>query len=871
MELLEREEPVALLEGALSRARGGCGHSVLIGGEAGVGKTSLVESFARSQKEGVRVLWGACDALATPGPLGPLFDIAHGIGGKLLHALDADRPPHRLFQTFIDELRTAGCTTIVVIEDAHWADDASADFLKFVARRIARHPALLAVTFREEEVSAAHPLMRAVADVPADHLSRIRLQGLSAGGVEQLANAHGRRIPNLHAITDGNPLLVTELLRSPEDGISASLRDTMLARLQRLTPGARELAELVSAVPDRMERVLLDRAVPANAEALQECVERRVLLLDREHVRYRHELARRVVEGFLVDARRRAIHARVLGALAGDAVNAKTLARLVHHADAAGAAASVLRYAPLAGEEASRRGAHRQAASFYRTALRCADGVPARESAVLLEKLAAESALSGRGDEALEANARAFELWCEQQDTLAQGTNRRARFEMLHVSVSRRGEAEFVGLAEAAARLLEPHGASGELAKAYMSLAFVRSMTGRLDEALTWHERAVAMAEAVGDHAALSFVLLEGEFRKHAFFGEPDLKTTERALELALEQGNDQRAAHAYFLLAMFAWIGWRIDTMERVIAAGLRFAEERDVDGQKLQLLGYQARAALARGEWKHAEATATDLLSRTELPGNVEFSANMVLGTAYGRRGDPRAHAHLQRLLELSTSKMVTQVAQVLAYMRLAELYWLEGDTTKALDFAQRLSDESMFNWRHPWIRGQAAFWLWRVSGAASIADPLAPPYAMQLSGNWAGAAAAWAGLGCPYERAMALVDGDAAAQREGFAILDRLGATAAIERCREMLATRGVARIPRGPRPSTRAHPMGLTGREIEVLALLAQGLQNAEISNRLHRSGKTVEHHVSAILAKLNASTRQQAVHLARRNGLLGPMP
>jgi len=867
--LLEREAPLALMEGALTNAREGRGHSVFIGGEAGIGKTSLVESFVHSQESSVRVLWGACEALATPRPLGPLYDIAHELGGKLLKALDASRPPHQLFQTFIDELRTDGRATIVVVEDAHWADDASADFLKFVARRIARCPALLAVTFREDEVSAGHPLMRAIADVPADHLTRIRLQGLSAGGVEQLANAHTRKIPNLHAITDGNPFLATELLRGPEDDISESLRDTMLARLQRLSTEARELAELVSVVPDRTERGLLNRLVPANARPLQECVDHRALIVDRENVRYRHELARRVIEESLPELRHRALHARVLEALARNAADAKTLSRLVHHADAAGEAASVLRYAPPAGEEASRRGAHRQGAAFYRTALRYADGVSARDRAVLLENLASESRLSGRGDEALEANAHAFEIWRQESDTLAQGTNRRARFEMLHINLFRRGEAEFDELAEAAVRLLEPHGASGELAKAYMNLAFVRSMGGDLEEAQAWHDRAVATAEAAGDHAALSYVLLQGELRKHSFFGEADLAPAKRVLELALDEGDDQRAAHAYFCLAQFALNSWRFDTLEHVVAAGLRFAEERDLDGQKLPLLGMLARAALIRGDWRTAEATATDLLARTELPGIAELNARMVLGIGYGRRGDPRAKAHLERALDVAMTKMVTRMAKLNALIRLVEFHWIGSDEAKALAFAQRLGDESEFMSGHPWHRGQAAFWFWRIGGETSIADPLAPPYAMQLSGDWAGAAAAWAELGCPYERAMALIDGDAAAQREAFAILERLGVTATIKRCREMLAGRGVTHIPRGPRPSTRTNPLGLTDREIEVLSLLAQGLQNVDIGERLHRSERTVAHHVSAILAKLGAGTRREAVNIARTKGALGP--
>jgi DNA-binding NarL/FixJ family response regulator len=163
-------------------------------------------------------------------------------------------------------------------------------------------------------------------------------------------------------------------------------------------------------------------------------------------------------------------------------------------------------------------------------------------------------------------------------------------------------------------------------------------------------------------------------------------------------------------------------------------------------------------------------------------------------------------------------------------------------------------------------SGWWLWREIGVPIPAD-MGGPIGLQLRGDWQAAARIWGELGMPYHRAMALVDGDEAARREAFAILEKLGAAAAIERCREMLAERGVRGIPRGPRATTRANPMGLTDREIEVLLLLEQGLPNAQISRRLHRSVKTVGHHVSAILAKLGAGTRQEAAHIARSKGLL----
>ncbi len=865
--LLEREEPLALLHDALMMARKGRGHTVLVCGDPGIGKTSLIEKFTHSQTDSVRVLWGACDALATPRPLGPLYDMAHELGAALRAALDAGCASHQVFQLFIDELRTERCATIVVVEDAHWADDATAEFVKVIARRIARYPALLIITFRDEELPAGHPFMRAIGNVPADHVSRVCLHALSPQAVRALEAAYSRTIPNLHAITDGNPLLVTELLRSSEQEYPASLRQAVLTRLHSLSPAARDLADLVSVVPDRLELTLLVATAQGKTAALQECADRRALVIRDEHVRYPHELTRRIAEESLPETRRRALNAIVLQQLARSPPNPKTLTRLVHHALAARDTVGVLSYAPRAAEEAARRGAHRQAASLYRSALRDAEYGSARERASMLEKLATECRLAGLGDEALDANARAFVLWCEQNDTLAQGANRRARFEMLHINLYRRGDPEFSELARSAVRLLEQHGASAELAKAYMSLAFVRSMGGDLDQAQTAHDCAIATAEALSDELSTSHTLLQGELRKHSFFAEPSLTVAERALRFGLQHGNDPHAAHAYFCLAMFASTSWKLDLSVRFITEGLRFAEQRDLDGHMLLLRGFKARAEFLRGEWDNAKASASHLLATRDLPGIAEFSANMVLGAGFGQRGEACARQHLERLLELSKATIMTRISRVFALVRLAEFHWLGGDCAKALEFAHLGADESSLMRRHPWVRGQAAFWLWRTGGTVSPSEPLAPPYALQLSGDWAGAAAAWAELGCPYERAMALIDGDAAAQREAIAVPERLGATASLRRCRELLVTRGVTRIPRGPRPTTRGNPLGLTAREMKVLTLLAQGLQNREIGGHLYRSEKTIEHHVAAILAKLKARTRHEAVTLARSKGIL----
>jgi DNA-binding CsgD family transcriptional regulator len=169
--------------------------------------------------------------------------------------------------------------------------------------------------------------------------------------------------------------------------------------------------------------------------------------------------------------------------------------------------------------------------------------------------------------------------------------------------------------------------------------------------------------------------------------------------------------------------------------------------------------------------------------------------------------------------------------------------------------------------WLAGELAFWRWRAGAVEPPPDWIAEPFALQISGAWRASAEAWRRLGCPYERARALADGDAAAQGEALAIFDRLGAQPAAADLRRTMRAQGIRQLPRGPRPATRGNRFGLTTRQLDILQLLAEGLSNAEIAARLSIAPKTAEHHVAAVLAKLDVPSRQAAVRLARSENLL----
>jgi DNA-binding CsgD family transcriptional regulator len=252
---------------------------------------------------------------------------------------------------------------------------------------------------------------------------------------------------------------------------------------------------------------------------------------------------------------------------------------------------------------------------------------------------------------------------------------------------------------------------------------------------------------------------------------------------------------------------------------------------------------------------------------PGAAAISrimALVALGRLRTRRGDPGAMAALDEALDLAEK---TQTLQRLGPVRAAraEAAWLEDDIPRVLAEA-RAAWGLAHHRRHPWHTGELGFWRWRAGERVRLPACAARPFARQVGGDWRRAAAAWERLGCPYEQARALADGDAPAQLAALAIFDRLGARPELEGVRQRLRAGGVRHVPRGRRLSTRGNPGGLTAREAEIAALLARALTNARIGARLHISPKTVDHHVSAILAKLGVASREEAGRLAVTLGL-----
>jgi DNA-binding CsgD family transcriptional regulator/tetratricopeptide (TPR) repeat protein len=855
MELLERAETLADLDNLLAETAGG-GRVAVVAGEAGAGKSALAAAFTSALGARARVLWGACDPLLTPRALGPLHDIARQVGGPLAERL-ADSSRGDVFDALLSVLDgpRQRIRPVVVIEDLHWADEATLDMVAFLGRRLALCRALLLLTYRDDEVGPQHHLRTVLAGLPRAVVRRYTPAPLSAVAVARLARRAGRSGDAVYAVTGGNPLLVTESLATYAEGVPATVRDLALSRLSRLSPAARDVAGLVSVVPSRAEPALLG----SRTAEVEECLAHGVLAAAGDGLAYRHELLRRAVEESLSPVRRAALHAEVLAALVRRP--GTDPARLVHHAHHAGDTAALRHWAPVAARRATAVGAHRQAAAHYASVLPPAGDLPAPERAELLEAYALAAYLGGLTPEALDARQQALALRQEIGAPVPLGENLRW-VSRLYWWNGRPDRAREAGLRAVA--VLETIPPDRPLAMAYSNLSQLYILADREAESITWGERALALARRLGDrdtelHARVNIGSARMRLGDRSAAGE-----LQRAHAEAAAAGLDDHAGRALVNLATLAVEWMDLDLAEDGLDRVLDFTVARDLDGYTRHVLGHRARLRLWRGDWAAASADAEEALSGPEQPGGALVESLAVRGTLRSRRGDRSGYDDLALAAERGYPTGERQFL-VPAAIALAEHHWLYGDPVRAVAEARR-GLELAVRGEHPWFTGELAVILWRCGALTDVPAVLAAPHRMLIDGDWRGAAERWAELRCPYQRADALGCGDGEAVAEAVRIMDRLGATAAVRRLRADLRDRGM-RLPRGPRRTTAADPAGLTARQLEVLTLLADGLSNAQIADRLTVSAKTVDHHVSAVLGKLGVPSRGQAAAVARRRGLL----
>jgi DNA-binding CsgD family transcriptional regulator len=693
----------------------------------------------------------------------------------------------------------------------------------------------------------------------------MKLEALSGAAVAELALPHGVDPEELYCRTGGNPFFVTEVLAAGGDQVPETVRDAVLARAGRLSERARALLDAGAVIPGQLELWLLVALAGELVDHLDECLASGILVSTSGGLAFRHELARLALEETIPPQRRLELHQRALQALEARDDAGPDVTALAHHADAADDAESVLRWAPLAAERATASGSHREAAAQYARALRFAGGLAPAERAQLLGRRAEECYLSAQIDAAIDAQQEALECHRRLGDKVREGDAMRILSRMLFF-VGRTIEGEAAG--DEAVQLLEQLPPGHELAIAYCNVSQRRMVVEKAQEADVWGARALELAERLGDSEALVYALTNigaAELRAGKQEGRERL---ERALALAQQHGLEDHAARIFNSLVMWPLRLRRLRDAERYLATGLEYCSERGLDTWRLYLLAGRARLELERAHWDAAAEAAASVLRDPHSASVARNWALIVLGLLRTRRGDAEASAPLREAEALAQStEELTRIGPTAAAQ--AEHAWLGGDNA-TVEHVTAAALAIAIERRVPWVAGELAYWRWLAGLRDELPGELvAEPYRLSIAGEWARAAELWEQIGCPYEAALALSDADEeAALRQALDRLQEIGARPAVAIVAHRLRERGVRGVPRGPRPTTRENPAGLTAREHEVLVLLAEGMRNAQIAERLVVSTRTVDHHVSAILRKLNVRTRGEASTAAARLGLLG---
>jgi DNA-binding CsgD family transcriptional regulator/tetratricopeptide (TPR) repeat protein len=856
--LLERESQLGSLLQYADEARARMGRLVLISGEAGVGKTSLVEEIQQRLPDATWA-WGACDGLFTPRPLAPLHDIAREIGGNLLEMVRGAGSRDEIFDAVLQCASAVDGLMVLVVEDVQWADDATLDLLRFLSRRVAKLPVLMLVTFRDDALAPTDPLRLALGELSGQRYTRrIDLPPLTAAGVRRLAEGTPYSPDELYELTAGNPFFVVEVLSDQgTDEVPASARDAVLARAARLSDVGRDTLDLASLDSWRVDPDLVARAGGVGLETFDELVSVGLLKAEGTTLRFRHELARRAVESGVPPHRRLAGHRALLQSLID--VDCDDDARMAFHAEEVGDAALVARYAPRAARQAAKLGAYREAAAQYERALALPPDDP-DVLADLYDEFADQLALVDSWPRAVEARQRAIALWHGLGDDRREGYAYR-KLGAVYWRLCRGQES--TSAITRSLELLEPLGPDPELARTMSTQAFELWAHGDEAAGLDMLRRSLAMADQVGDPAVRSDVLNNASFASFLLRQDwrPEL---DLSLEIALGADAEAQVGRAYANAYTNFIAQYRFAEGERYWRDGIAYCDDRDITTYSTCLRGHRAIALLDLGRWDEASSMAERVLATEASPVNL-LTSQVTLALVLARRGQPGALEVLDPGVAEADN---LGEAEWIAVTRLAraEVRWLAGDDEGAVaDLAVIRAAITPMEYL---LDAQLSVWEQRLLGAASPVSPAPGPWATSLVGDHAGAALHWERLSCGYYAALSLYDSDCDEHlRDAITRFEALGADAAARRTRQKMKELGHRAVPAGARPSTRRHPLGLTRREDEVLALICEGLTNEEIAGRLVLSTRTVDHHVSAVLGKLGVTTRGAAAAAARRSGMV----
>ena len=863
MELVERDAFLSLLQARGTAVAAGEGHCVFVSGEAGIGKTSLVKAFCRILPKTFNVYQGTCDALFTPRPLAPLYDVLSQRHSQLLKTSTGMEERTALFAGFFQELSDQEKPIIIVFEDIHWADEATLDFIKFFARRITQLHCLFLLTYRDTEIDAAHPLRNVLGQLPAGSFTRIQLPALSEYAVEKMAVEKGLNGQDVYNITAGNPFYVTEILAGYSTGIPENIKDAILSVYNRQTEKTKEIWELLSVIPAGIHVKYIEKWDPSHMPGIDRSLESKMLILEKGQLFFKHELYRRTIETSLSPLKRLALNKKMLDLFREDFEKAGEIERIIHHAKNANEYDLVVHYAPIAGERAASLGAHREACRLYLSAIEYYQETNKDLLLELYEPYAYECYLTNRISEAIIYTTRAMHIWKEKKDIEKTGNSLRLLSRLWWFAGNRKNASAY---ATQAVETLDDQPASPAKAMACSNMSQLYMLSKESAKSIHWGEKAIEMARKLDNNEILSHALNNVGTVQMTDTGtrQKGIELLGQSLNIALSNGLHEHAARAYTNLCSNGIASKDYAFSKKILNEGIHYCQEHDLDSWSFYMLSWKARLLLETGQWKEACSIAENMLKNEGHPAVIRISVLAVMATLKMRKGDMDTIPLLEEATAMAFEAMELQRI-VPALVACLEYEWISGQqfvAQSSIDTTVGLITQS-----DDFIEAsEFAFWLYK---ARQQEIPLKKIYTGYEYGSESTlkAATLWKEAGCPYQCALALFGGNDENKREAIGMVLELGATAVYEKMKMEMRGEGIKNIPRGARKTTRANAASLTGRELDILQLLKEGLQNKEIASRLFISAKTVDHHISSIFFKLDVNTRSKAVQEAVRIGIL----